>query len=131
MIGLDTNVLIRYLTGDDPIQSAKAAHLIERGLSVDEPGYISVVVMAEIAWVLEQSYGLTPIAIAAAIEALLRADNLIIAREQDVFTAMIALKDARASFADALIATLAASDGCDITMTFDRKATRFRGFQLL
>ncbi len=55
MIGLDTNVLIRYLAQDDPVQSAKATEIIERQLTEESPGFVSVVAMAEIAWVLERA----------------------------------------------------------------------------
>ena len=58
MIGLDTNVVVRYLTQDDAVQSAKATDLFERGLTEEEPGFVSVVAMVETAWVLERVYGL-------------------------------------------------------------------------
>ena len=57
MIGLDTNVVVRYLTQDDAVQSAKAIELFERGLSEEQPGFVSVVAMVETAWVLELVYG--------------------------------------------------------------------------
>jgi predicted nucleic-acid-binding protein len=68
MIGFDTNVIVRYLTQDDPVQSPKATELIERGLTEQDPGFVSVVTMVETAWVLERIYGLTAEEIAAAIE---------------------------------------------------------------
>src|SRR5882757_7415197 len=98
MIGLDTNVLVRYLTQDDPLQSRKATDLIERRLTEEDPGFVSVVAMAEIAWVLERAYGLADADIAAAIEAILQAELLVVESEQEVFTAMTALKDGRGSF---------------------------------
>src|ERR1700732_4805382 len=99
MIGLDTNVLVRYLAQDDPAQSLKATELIERRLTEDEPGFISVVAMAEGAWVLERAYGLADQEIAAAIEGVLQAEVLVVENEQEIFTAMIALKAGRGSFA--------------------------------
>lgn len=128
MIGLDTNVVVRYLAQDDPVQSARATRLVEQELTEEEPGYVSVVVMAEIAWVLERAYRLTDAEVAAAIEALLQADVLVVESEQEVFTAMIALKEGRGSFADALIGALCTKAGCSGTLTFDRKALRIRGF---
>ena len=130
MIGLDTNVLVRYLTQDDPEQSRTATDLIERRLSEDEPGFISVVAMAETVWVLERAYGLGGGDIAAAVERVLQADVLVVENEQEVFAAMTALKDGRGSFADALISALDASAGCTHTVTFDRKALRLAGFTL-
>ena len=73
MIGLDTNVLVRYLTQDDPSQARLATELIERRLSEQDPGFISVVAMVETAWVLERAYGLRAADIAAVIERLLQA----------------------------------------------------------
>lgn len=128
MIGLDTNILVRYIAQDDPVQSPKAAELIERRLTEDDPGFISLVAMIETVWVLERAYGIEAPDIARTIERVLQADSLIVENEQAVFTAMIALKDGRGSFADALIGTLGAMAGCDYTVTFDRKALRLAGF---
>ncbi len=131
MIGLDTNILVRYLAQDDPVQSPKATALIERRVSEDDPGFVSVVAMVETVWVLERAYGLSDDGIAAAIERMLQADVLLVENEQEVFTAMIAFKDGRGSFADALIGALAAKAGCSRIVTFDRRARRLPGFELL
>ena len=131
MIGLDTNILVRYLTQDDPIQSPKATQIIERRLTRAKPGFVSVVVMVEIVWVLDRAYDLAAQNIAAAIERMLQVEVLVIEKEQEVFTAMVALKRGRGSFADALIAELGASDGCLHTLTFDNKALRLPGFKLV
>jgi predicted nucleic-acid-binding protein len=130
MIGLDTNILVRYLTQDDPVQSPSATALIERRLTEQEPGFISIVAMAETVWVLERAYGLGASVIAAAIERTLQADILVVENEQEVFTAMTALKDGRGAFADALIGALGVRAGCSRTLTFDRKAARLSGFEL-
>ncbi len=124
MIGLDTNVVVRYLAQDDPVQSPIATELIERGLSEDDPGFVSIVVMAETAWVLERSYGLGDPEIAAAIQRMLQADVFVVEAEQEAFAAITALKEGRRTFADALIGALGASRGCSRTVTFDRKALR-------
>jgi predicted nucleic-acid-binding protein len=131
MIGLDTNVVVRHLAQDDPIQSPKATEFIERQLTEANPGFISVVAMVETVWVLERAYRLADQDIAAAIERVLQAETLIVENEQEVFTAMIALKEGRGSFADHLIAALGAKAGCSHTLTFDRKASRLAGFELL
>ncbi|HXU50356.1 MAG TPA: type II toxin-antitoxin system VapC family toxin [Candidatus Binatia bacterium] len=130
MIGLDTNILIRYLTQDDPIQSRKAAEILERRLTEGNPGFISVVVMSEIVWVLDRAYGLADSEIVAAIERMLQIDVLLVENEQEVFTAMIMLKEGRGSFADALIAELGSRAGCLHTLTFDEKALRLSGFKV-
>lgn len=130
MIGLDTNILVRYLTQDDPIQSAKAREIIERQLTELNPGFVSIVAMVEVVWVLERAYGLAPPAIVRAIERMLQTDVLVVENEQEVFTAMIALKEGHGSFADSVIAALGIRMGCSHTLTFDRKALRLPGFRL-
>jgi len=131
MIGLDTNVLIRYLTQDDPVQSAKATEILERRLTPKNPGFVSIVVMVETVWVLDRAYGLTAQEIATAVERLLQVEVLAIENEQEVFTAMIALKQGCGSFADALIAELGARAGCTRMLTFDQKALRLPSFELV
>jgi len=131
MIGLDTNVLIRYLTQDDPVQSAKATEIFERRLTPKNPGFVSLVAMVETVWVLDRAYGLTTQELVAAVERLLQVAVLAIENEQEVFTAMIALKQGRGSFADALIAELGVRAGCTRTLTFDQRAVRYPGFELV
>jgi predicted nucleic-acid-binding protein len=128
MIGLDTNILVRYLVQGDPIQSPQATEILERRLSEREPGYVSVVAMTETVWVLQRTYRLGDPAVAAVIEGLLRTDAVVIQNEQEVFAAMIALKDGRGSFADALIGALDTKAGCLRTLTFDQGALRLPGF---
>ncbi len=89
MIGLDTNILVRYLTQDDPIQSPKATKLIERRLTEEKPGFVSIVAMVETVWVLERACGLTPHEIVGAVERVLQTDVLVVENEQEVFAAMI------------------------------------------
>jgi len=130
MIGLDTNILVRYLTQDDPTQSPKAREIIERRLTEENPGFVSIVAMVETVWVLERAYNLTTDEIIGAVERMLQTDVLVVENEQEVFTAMIALKEGQGSFADAVIAALGARRGCSFTLTFDRKALRLPGFEL-
>ena len=128
MIGLDTNVIVRYLTQDDPVQSRIATEIFERRLTVDKPGFICVVTIVETVWVLDRAYHLTHRQIAAALERMLQIDVLIIENEQEVFSAMIALKQRRGTFADALIGALGAKAGCQHTLTFDCQALPLAGF---
>jgi predicted nucleic-acid-binding protein len=130
MIGLDTNIIVRYLTQDDPLQSPKATEILEARVSQENPGFISVVAMVETVWVLERSYRFPDDEIAAAVERILQTDELVVEDEQQVFAAMTNLKDGRGSFSDALIAVLGVKAGCSTTLTFDRKALRLDGFEL-
>jgi predicted nucleic-acid-binding protein len=129
MIGLDTNVLVRYLTQDDPVQSAKATDLIERQFTPDNPGFVSVLATAETAWVLERIYGLSADELAAAIERILQVDVLVVENEQEVFAAMTVLKEGHGSFADALIGALGTRAGCTHTVTFDHRALQLAAFR--
>jgi predicted nucleic-acid-binding protein len=129
MIGLDTNIVVRYLTQDDPQQSRRATQIFNHQLTTAQPGFLSVVTMVETVWVLDRAYGLAAHEIAAALERMLQTDVLMIQNEQEAFTAMIALKEKRGTFADALIAALGAKAGCKHTLTFDQKALRLPAFQ--
>ena len=131
MIGLDSNVVVRYLAQDDPVQSPKATQIFERSLTEQVPGFISLVTMVETVWVLDTVYGLPALEIAQAVEWMLQADTLLIQNEQKVFTAVVALKSGRVSFADALVGALGAWAGCGSTLTFDRKAARLEGFEVV
>jgi predicted nucleic-acid-binding protein len=130
MIGLDTNILVRYLAQDDAVQSLVATDVIEFRLTEENPGFISIVAMVEMVWVLDRAYGLAGREIAAGLERLLQADTLVVENQQGVFTAMIALKEGTGSFADALIGALGARAGCSRTLTFDKTALRLPGFEL-
>lgn len=130
MIGIDTNILVRHLTQDDPMQSRRATHLIERELTQDSPGFISLVTVVETVWVLRRSFRISDAAIAAILEQIIEVDNLIVQNEREVFAAMVALRTGEASFDDALIGALGAWAGCSTTLTFNRKASRLKDFQL-
>ena len=130
MNGIDTNILIRYLTQDDPVQSPKATKIIERRFTRDRPGFISLVTMAEVVWVLGSVYALEDGEIADTVERMLQADTLVVQNEQQVYTAMVALRQGWGAFADALIGALGAWAGCESTLTFDKKALRLAGFEL-
>ena len=129
MTGLDTNVLVRYFAQDDPIQSRKATEIIERRFTEQDPGFISLVTMVETVWVLSGVYTLSDQEIVTVVEQMLQADTLVIQNEQEVFTAAMALKTGRGSFADALIGALGKWAGCISTLTFDKKAGRISGFE--
>ncbi len=128
MIGLDTNVLLRYLVRDHPSQLAAATRLIERRLTEDEPGFISAVVIAEVAWVLRRSYRWNASQVAAAIEKLFDADVLVVEHIGAAAEAVQRTRGGRGDFADAFISAIAARAGCSTTVTFGRDALRLPGF---
>jgi predicted nucleic-acid-binding protein len=87
--------------------------------------------MAEVVWVLDRVYGLSDSEIADAVEQILQAETLQVQNEQEVFTAMVALRTGSGQFADALIGALNGWAGCKHTLTFDKRAARLNGFKLL
>ena len=131
MIGLDSNILVRYFAQDDPVQSRKATVLIEDHLTELSPGFISIVALIETLWVLRRVYRLPPREIAVVVERLLRASEVVVEHELEVATALTAMWDEDGDFADALIGAINARAGCSRTLTFDRKALRLPGFEPL
>ena len=129
MIGLDTNILLRYLVQDDPEQSQIATDLIKRRLSPTSPGFISIVAFAETAWVLHRHYKITGLQLVDALKQLLGAEEVIVEHEREVFSALRILQSGRGTFADGLIAALGDNAGCEHTYTFDEKATRISQFK--
>jgi len=93
------------------------------------PGFVSIAAMVETVWVLDRAYLLAANEIAAAVEGMLQTDVLVVENEQQIFSAMIALKDGQGSFADAVIAALGTRAGCSCTLTFNQKALRLPGFE--
>ena len=130
MIGLDTNVLVRYIMQDDPKQSPKATRLIER-LTSDEPGFVPLVAVVELVWVLSSSYGLNRDQLSEALDLLLRSKELIIDRADLVLLAQRGFAQGGADFADCLIERIAHAQGCSATMTFDAGAVKLAGMTLV
>ena len=130
MIGLDTNILVRFLVQDDPDQSAKARSLLDR-CSVKEPGFVGREVLVELVWVLERAYGRKAPSISAALIGMLEAEELVLEDSDDVATAAVAYGSGVADFADHMIAAAADRVGCGTLYTFDRRAARHNSVTLL
>jgi len=130
MIGLDTNVLVRYIMLDDAKQSPKAAQLIE-SLTADAPGFVSLVSVVELVWVLGSCYDLTREQLSEALDGLLRTKEVVIDRADQVLKALRVFRASPADFADCLIERIAAGAGCERTMTFDVGAAKTAGMTLI
>lgn len=130
MIGLATNVLVRYIMQDDVKQSLKATKLIE-SLNSDNPGYITMVSIVELYWVLTVSYELTGQQAAQALEAILRTKQFLVERADQVMRALRVFEEGKADLADCLIERSASGAGCEQTMTFDVKASKYAGMTLI
>jgi predicted nucleic-acid-binding protein len=124
MIGLDTNVLVRYLTQDEPAQSARATRLIEHELSDREPGYIGLVVLVEACWVLKRLYGATPTELRDTVRDLLDTRQLVVERRAVVAAALARLGNGAGDIADALVVEGASEAGCARSVTFDKAAVK-------
>jgi len=105
--------------------------MIERRLTPEAPGFISLATMLETTWVLASVFGLSNRQIALAIERMLQITTFVIQNEREVHSAMMILESGHGSFDDALIAALGLWAGCTSTLTFDRKASRLPGFELI
>ncbi len=130
MIGLDTNVLVRYIMQDDLKQSPLATRLIE-SRSVESRGFVPLVSVVELFWVMSSAYELDRGQLIAALEGLLRTKELVVERAEIVWKALRIFQTADVDFADCLIERSAAAAGCEKTMTFDRGAAKSAGMTLL
>jgi len=130
MIGLDTNIVVRYLTHDDAAQTAAAIRIID-SLSEDSPGFISLIVIAELVWVLEGPYGFKKKEIERVLETLLRSKELVLERAEIAWQALRRFSTGRADFADCLIERCGHAADCQYTVTFDKIAATTAGMKLL
>jgi predicted nucleic-acid-binding protein len=130
VIGFDTNVLVRYIMQDDARQSLLATRLVE-SMSAESPGYVPLVSVVELVWVLESAYQLSVDQIIDALERLLRAKEIVVERAETVWKALRICQGGTTDFADCLIERSAAAAGCERTMTFDRGAAKGCGMTLV
>lgn len=129
MIGLDTNVVVRHLVQDERDQSAQASAVIDT-FTETEPGYLSLVTVVELYWVLRRAYKVDTLRCAELIGGLLDARELRVGQDQIIRAALIASRDGP-DFADAVIAELGRAAGCEHMVTFDRRAARSDQMRLL
>lgn len=130
MIGLDTNVLVRYIMQDDSKQSPLATRIVE-SLTAESLGFVPVVVVVELAWVLSSAYELNRSQLMEAFGALLRTRELVVERAETVWKGLRLLQRTGGDFADCLIACSAEAAGCAKTMTFDRGTAKNGGMTLV
>lgn len=131
MIGLDTNVVLRYLAQDDPRQSKAASTLIENELTREEPGFIAAISMIEVAWVLKRLYAATRDEVADAVEGLVAAPTIVVEHRSLIRQAVRDFRGSAAEFSDCVIGCINADAGCEATVTFDRAAAKLAQFKLL
>jgi predicted nucleic-acid-binding protein len=122
VIGIDTNVLVRYIVHDDAADARVATKIIERDCSADDPGYVSLVVLCELAWVLDRGYGYDRAQIGQVIQGILSVSELEVEGRDLAWAALRQFESHRADFADHVIGLVARQGGAATTVTFDRRA---------
>lgn len=128
MLGIDTNVLVRFLVQDDEGQFEKARKLIKREVAAGRKVFINQLVLMETEWVLRSCYAVPKNQIIEAISGLLEAVDVQLEDESVIEEALFNWKDATADFADCLIGAKNRRMGCTATATFNNKASKLPGF---
>jgi predicted nucleic-acid-binding protein len=131
MIGIDTNVLVRYITQDDPQQSSLASTIIEQSCTRDDPGFINHIVLCELVWVLKRCYNASKEESLAVVEQILRTAQLQVFQPQVVWQALKETRAGGVDFADYLNVRINKNMGCLETVTFDRALAQNEGVRLL
>jgi predicted nucleic-acid-binding protein len=130
MTGLDTNVLVRYLTEDDPVQSKRAADLIATATAKNERCFISAIVLCELAWVLRGAYRVSQADLLLTLDRILATTQSVIGDKDVVRRGLASCRAGSADFADYVIGALHLEAGCRKTVTFDRRLRGHAAFQV-
>jgi predicted nucleic-acid-binding protein len=131
MIGLDTNILVRYFAQDDPVQSKKATALVE-SLTAERPGFVSQVALSDVVWVLARCYDVSRGEIKEILDSMLGTKELVIEAADTIRKALrIFAASERADFADCVIERAGRVADCEYTATFDVAASKVAGMRLL
>lgn len=131
MTGIDTNLLVRYVTRDDPEQYRAAKSFLESDCTRESPGYVNVIVLCELGWVLTSVYDVSDGKLADIVDQLLRTHQLQIERRDQVRVALTQFKREAAGFPDCLLGQINRESGCNETVTFDQDAAEMDGWREL
>jgi len=124
VIGIDTNILVRYIAQDDATQSARATRFVENECSASTPGFVGLIVLVEVVWVSESCYGATRAEIAEIVRRLLSIKQLVVQEAEIAWKALRQFESGKADFADCVIERSAQAAGCTQVMTFDKQAAK-------
>lgn len=124
MIGIDTNVLVRYIAQDDAAQSSRATSFIEKECSSAAPGFVGLVVLVEVVWVSESIYGATREEVANIVRRILNIKQLVVQDAETAWKALRIFESSPADFADCLVERSAIAAGCRSVVTFDKQASK-------
>lgn len=130
MIGLDTNLLVRLFVQDNVAQCFKA-DLVFQSLTADEPGWISLITLAELTWVMTRIFKVNRDGITRIVHHLLSLPEIDFENRDMVVEAFLLYRTKSKDFADCLIACSGKAAGCIKTLTFDRRAARDAGMELI
>lgn len=130
MIGLDTNVLVRYFAQDEAHQSPLASKIFSK-LSIENPGFVTSVALVELVWVMQSCYGSSKAEIVKILQMLCGTRELSVENADATVAAVEIFAASSADFADCLIEQAGQSAGCQYTVTFDRTAAKLSGMHLL
>ncbi|MCC8467944.1 MAG: type II toxin-antitoxin system VapC family toxin [Rickettsia endosymbiont of Eriopis connexa] len=128
MIGIDTNILIRYLTGDDKVQSIKATELIERYSGQENSIFVNNIVICELVWVLERGYKYSKEQIILVLKEIFSTVEFSFENQQVLWLSVLEYENYKADFSDILIGKLNIFNGCNDTVTFDKAASELTMF---
>lgn len=128
MLGVDSNIVLRLLINDDPIQAEQAKQAVKNASS---PCLIDTTVLSEVVWVLKRGYKFDRENIIKAVEALLQTQNFVFEDNDIIWRTLNDYKDSSADFSDCLIGQRNKQNKCETTITFDRKASQIASFTLL
>ena len=131
MIGLDTNVLIRYIVQDDAVQSKNATEFLEKHCSISTPGFINNIVICEIVWVLQSCYKYKKEIIINVVKRILTTKEFIVDNSENLWKTLDEFSNGKADFSDYLIGKINKHRGCEFTITFDTLASASKEFKLL
>ena len=131
MIGIDTNVLVRYITQDDEAQASLATDYIENYCSTGNKIFINHIVICELVWILKKCYKLSKQRVINVVEHILKISQFSIENPQIIWQALSDYKKAPADFADYVVSRTNKFYNCDETITFDQKAGKSKEFELL
>jgi len=130
MIGLDTNILVRFLTQDDEVQ-CKIVNRFFGKLTTESPAFVNNIVFCEMIWVLESNYKFTKKEIVQRIRFLLSAGEIEFENLAILLNALDYYEKENADFSDCLIGKINKKSSCEFTFTFDKSATKNENFKLL
>ncbi len=131
MIGIDTNVLVRYIVEDDAEQTALATELLEQKCTANNPAFISLMVVCELVWVLNRAYKAQRNEIAEVLQNILLTENFMIEHHDIAWQAFHDFSEGNVDFSDCLISRMAQLYGCETIWTFDKTAARLSQTSLL